>query len=181
MANAEKKVFSLRASLLPIYAQFCLISCAASQQLTMFLSLGGANDLKFEQKCNPNWRDENFEEFPFVTLFSCSFSLSPSQPSLSTFFSSTPPPKNRPRCRYVPILGLIGVLLCLAGLAIYAGGAVPAGRTIAELVSKVDTKTASSSEEGSSSSSTPRPTGGPLSRLVGAYVATTAVGSRFFC
>ena len=86
----------------------------------------------------------------------------------------------------MPILGLIGVLLCLAGLAIYAGGAVPAGRTIAALVSKVDTKTAAASssnggEENSASSSPPRAMGGgPLSRLVGAYIATTAVSQSVF-
>ena len=109
----------------------------------------------------------------------------------STSPSSQPQPQNSKncyssgRCRYVPILGLMGVLLCLAGLAIYAGGAVPAGRTIAELVSKVDTKTSAAAASGTDGEggSAPPPRaagGGPLSRLVGAYVATTAVSSFSF-
>jgi len=65
-------------------------------------------------------------------------------------------------------------------------GAVPAGRTIAALVSKVDTKTSAASPSSSSSggeensTSPPRPTGrGPLSRLVEAYIVTTTVGFTY--
>ena len=116
-------------------------------------------------------------------FFFFSSSFTSSQPQPSQLSNSKTLTHNSGRCRYVPILGLVGVLLCLAGLAIYAGGAVPAGRTIAALVSKVDTKTSAASPSSSSSggeensTSPPRPTGrGPLSRLVEAYIATTTVG-----
>lgn len=127
--------------------------------------------------------------FARVTLFFFSSSTSSSSSTSTSTTTTTPktPPRlthNSGRCQYVPILGLIGVLLCLAGLAIYAGGAVPAGRTIAALVSKVDTKTAaassSSSGGGEESSASRLMGGGPLSRLVGAYIATTAVSSAHF-
>ena len=144
-------------------------------------SMLGANNAKVAKRRTQKRSECFFFRFARVVLSSSSSSFFSSFFNLNLNNSKTP--RHSGRCQYVPILGLIGVLLCLAGLAIYAGGAVPAGRTIAALVSKVDTKTATSSSNGeensassSSSPSPPRPMGGgPLSRLVGAYIATTAV------